>query len=103
MDVYGQSGHVVSTSAGMEMVDGARVSAGFFRTLGVGPLLGRDFYAGEDLPEAPRTVILSYASWQKRFGGKQEVIGQSITLNETPYTIIGVLPAQLSFCARRES
>ena len=73
-------GYVVSTSAGMEMVDGARVSDGFFRTLGVGPLLGRDFYRGEDLPEAPRTVILSYASWQKRFGGKQEIIGQPTDL-----------------------
>ena len=84
-------------SAGMEMVDGARISAGFFRTLGVSPLLGRDFYAGEDLPEAPRTLILSYASWQKRFGGKQEIIGQPITLNETPYTIIGVLPQNFHF------
>jgi macrolide transport system ATP-binding/permease protein len=97
MDVYGQSGHVISTSAGMEMVDGARVSAGFFHTLGVSPVLGRDFHAGEDLPEAPRALILSYASWQKRFGGKQDVIGQSITLDETPYTIIGVLPQNFHF------
>ncbi len=97
MEVYNQRGYVVSTSAGMEMVDGARVSAGFFRTLGVGPLLGRDFYTGEDLPEAPRTLILSYASWQKRFGGKQEIIGQPITLDETPYVIIGVLPQNFHF------
>jgi macrolide transport system ATP-binding/permease protein len=97
MDVYGQSGHVISTSAGMEMIDGARVSAGFFHTLGVSPVLGRDFHAGEDLPEAPRTLILTYASWQKRFGGKQDVIGQSITLDETPYTIIGVLPQNFHF------
>jgi macrolide transport system ATP-binding/permease protein len=97
LDVYGQRGFVVSTSAGMEMVDGARVSAGFFRTLGVAPLFGRDFYAGEDLPEAPRTVILSYASWQKRFGGRQEIIGQPITLDETPYIIIGVLPQHFHF------
>ena len=97
LDVYGERGHVVSTSAGMEMVDGARVTAGFFRTLGVSPLLGRDFYEGEDLPEAPRTVILSYASWQKRFGGKQEIIGQPITLNEMPYTIVGVLPQSFHF------
>ena len=48
----------------MEIVDGARVTAGFFGTLGVGPLLGRDFQTGEDLPDAPRTLILSYASWQ---------------------------------------
>ena len=97
IDVYSQRGYVVSTSAGVEMGDGARVSDGFFRTLGVAPLLGRDFYPGEDLPEAPRTVILSYASWQKRFGGKQEIIGQPITLDETPFTIIGVLPQNFHF------
>jgi macrolide transport system ATP-binding/permease protein len=97
LEVYSQRGYVVSTSAGMEMVDGARVTAGFLRTLGVGPLLGRDFYAGEDLPDAPRTLILSYASWQKRFGGKQEIIGQPITLDETPYIIIGVLPQNFHF------
>ncbi len=97
MNVYSQRGYLMSTSAGMEMVDGARVSAGFFQTLGVGTFLGRDFYAGEDLPEAPRTLILSYASWQKRFGDKHEIIGQSITLDEDPYIIIGVLPQNFHF------
>ena len=42
-------------------------------------------------------MILSYASWQKRFGGKQEIIGQPITLNEIPYTIVGVLPQNFHF------
>lgn len=97
LDVYGQRGYVMNTSAGVEMVDGARVTAGFFRTLGVGTVLGRDFHEGEDLPEAPRTMILSYASWQKRFGGKQDIIGQPINLEETPYTIIGVLPQNFHF------
>jgi len=97
MDVYGPRGFAVNTSAGDEMVPGARTSDGFFRTLGVTPVLGRDFYQGEDLPEAPQTVILSYASWQKRFGGKSDVIGQSVTLYEVPYTIIGVLPQNFHF------
>jgi predicted permease len=97
MDVYGQRGYVVSTASGMEMIDGARVSDSFFKTLGVGPALGRDFYTGEDLPEAPRTLIISYSSWQKRFGGKPEIIGQAITLNEIPFTIIGVLPQDFHF------
>jgi macrolide transport system ATP-binding/permease protein len=97
LEVYSQRGYVVSTATGMEMVDGARTSDGIFRTLGVAPFLGRDFYAGEDLPEAPRTVILSYASWQKRFGGRQDIIGQPITLNEIPHTIIGVLPQTFHF------
>ncbi|HEU4871019.1 MAG TPA: permease prefix domain 1-containing protein, partial [Pyrinomonadaceae bacterium] len=97
LDVYNQRGYVIPTSAGMEMVDGVRVSAGFFRTLGVAPLLGRDFYDGEDLPEAPRTLILSYASWQKRFGGRQDIIGQSISSDDIPYTIVGVLPQNFHF------
>src|ERR1041384_2754421 len=85
LNVYDQHGYVVTTAAGTEIAYGARVSDGLFHTLGVGPLLGRDFYPGEDQPNAPRTVILSYAAWQKRFGGKQEIIGQSITLNELPH------------------
>ena len=97
LEVYNQRGYVVSTSAGMEMVDGARVTAGFFRTLGVSVLLGRDFLAGEDLPNAPRTLILSYAAWQKRFSAKQEILGQPITLDETPYIIVGVLPQNFHF------
>ena len=97
LDVYSQRGYVLGTSTGMEMIDGARVSAGFFRTLGVAPLLGRDFNEGEDLLNAPRTLMLSYASWQKRFGGKPEIVGQPITLDETPYTIIGVLPQSFHF------
>jgi predicted permease len=97
LEVYGQRGFVLGTSSGVEMVDGARVSAGFLRTLGVSPLLGRDFAAGEDLPQAPRTVILSYGSWQKRFGGKPEIIGQKLILDETPYIVIGVLPRHFHF------
>ena len=57
---------------------GTRVSDGFFRTLGVAPILGRDFYAGEDLPAAPRTVLLSYAAWRQRYGGKPDVLGKTV-------------------------
>jgi macrolide transport system ATP-binding/permease protein len=97
LEVYGPRGFVLSTSGGMEMIDGARVTSGFFRTLGVAPAPGRDFYASEDSPDAPRTLILSFASWQKRFGGKQDIVGQPITLDETPYTIVGVLPQNFHF------
>lgn len=97
LDVYGPRGYVLTTSTGADMVDGARVTAGFFRTLGVGPSLGRDFHNGEDLPEAPRTLLLSYESWQKRFGGKQEIVGQALTLDETPHVVIGVLPQNFHF------
>ena len=97
LNVYNQRPYMISTPEGMEMVDGARVSDGFFRTLGVTPLLGRDFYIGEEMPGGSHTLILSYASWQKRFGGKQDIIGHSITVDEMPFTIIGVLSQDFHF------
>ena len=97
MEVYFEHRFVIGAAEGVESGIGARVTDGFFRTLGVAPLVGRDFYAGEDLPEAPHTVILSYASWQKRFGGKQDIIGRPLTLDETPHIIVGVLPQNFHF------
>lgn len=97
MDVYRDDGSLLRTSVGLEPVRGERVSDGFFRTLGIAPALGRDFYTGEDLPGAPSTTILSYATWQKRFGGKTDVIGQTVILNGIVNTIIGVLPQDFQF------
>ncbi|MGI9075078.1 MAG: ADOP family duplicated permease [Bryobacteraceae bacterium] len=98
IDAYAlNGGFTLSTSAGAEQVPGTRVSSGFFHTLGVAPALGRDFRTGEDSPGATRTVILSYAAWQERFGGKQDVVGQTVTLNGAPNVIIGVLPSDFHF------
>jgi macrolide transport system ATP-binding/permease protein len=97
LDVYQDSGFTVSTAEGAEQAGGARVTAGFFRTLGIAPALGRDFNSGEDLPAAPRTVIISYAAWQKRYGGRRDVLGQTVTLNGDPNIIIGVLPRDFHF------
>ncbi len=100
MDVYGGTGYLLRTSAGTEPVPGTRVSDGFFHTLGITPVLGRDFYAGEDLPAAPRTVILSYSTWQNRFGGRKDVIGETVALSGLPHTIVGVLPIDFQFAPR---
>ena len=75
----------------------ARVTDGFFRTLGVRPILGRDFRPGEDLPSGPRVTLVSYATWQKRFGARSDVVGRVVTLNGNPYGIIGVLPHEFHF------
>ena len=56
----------VNTPEGARPARSARVSDDFLRTLGVAPILGRDFKPGEDLPSAPRTVLLSYAAWKTR-------------------------------------
>jgi macrolide transport system ATP-binding/permease protein len=100
MDVYNGTGYLLRTSAGTEPVPGIRVSDGFFHTLGIVPAMGRDFYAGEDLPAAPRTVILSYATWQKRFGRRKDVVGETVTLSGIPHTIVGVLPQAFQFAPR---
>jgi macrolide transport system ATP-binding/permease protein len=97
LDVYGRSMFLLRTQAGSEPARGARVSDGFFRTLGVRPVLGRDFRAGEDLPSAARTVMLSYGAWQARYGGDRGMVGRAITLNGFPYVIIGVLPRDFHF------
>jgi macrolide transport system ATP-binding/permease protein len=100
MDVYSGTGYLLRTSAGTEPVPGTRVSDGFFHTLGITSVLGRDFYAGEDLPAAPRTVMLSYAAWMNRFGGRKDVIGEVVALSGISHTIIGVLPQDFQFAPR---
>jgi predicted permease len=97
LDAYQRNDDILTTPAGPQQAYYGRVSDGFFRTLGVAPLLGRDFYPGEDLPEAPRTILLSYATWQKRYGSRREAVGQSVDLGGTSYTIIGVLPRDFQF------
>ncbi len=96
-EVYDSNGFMLRTPNGAQQAPGARVSAGFFRTLGVVPILGRDFNAGEDKPSAPRTVILTYAAWQNRYGKRPDILGQTVTLDGNPNTIIGVLPRDFHF------
>ena len=96
-EVYDSNGFMLTTPTGTQAVPGARVSAGFFRLLRVKPILGRDFADDEDKPSAPRTILLSYATWQQRFGGRSNVLGETVTLDGNPNSIIGVLPANFHF------
>ncbi|HEV2424474.1 MAG TPA: ABC transporter permease [Terriglobia bacterium] len=97
LDVFTGTGYLLRTPAGTQPVHGARVSAGFFHTLGIAPALGRDFYPGEDSPSSPQTVILTYAAWQKWFGGRKNAIGETVSLSGIPHTIVGVLPRDFEF------
>jgi len=78
-------------------IQGARVSANFLHILGVRPLMGRSFVPDEEKPGGPAVVMISADLWKTRFSGNPKVIGKAITLNSTPYTIIGVLPEGFSF------
>ncbi|QNI33909.1 ABC transporter permease [Alloacidobacterium dinghuense] len=97
LDVYAPYGFMLTDSDGTHQADGARVSDGFFHTLGVAPVLGRDFRSGEDQKNASRTVLLSYSAWQRRYGGRKDVLGQTVVLDGKPNTIIGVLPRDFHF------
>ena len=97
LDVYTGGGGLLNTPTGALPIDSLRVTDGFFRTLGINPLMGRDFYSGEDLPGTPDTVILSYSGWQKWFQGRADIIGQKVTLDGISHTVIGVLPEDFDF------
>ena len=100
LDVYNGSGFLLRSGTTAEPVPAARVSDGFFHTLGVQPILGRDFRPGEDKPGGAKVAILSYGTWMMRFGGRRNVIGEKISLSGDPYTIIGVLPRTFAFAPR---
>ena len=96
-DAYETWNFMVNTPTGAQLARGVHVSDGFFRTLGISPALGRDFLPGEATPAAPHTALLSYAAWQKRFGGREDVLGQTVTLDGVPSTIAGILPRNFQF------
>jgi putative ABC transport system permease protein len=73
-----------------ERIEGAAVSANFFPVLGVEPTLGRGFLAEENTPGKNRVVVLSRGLWQRRYGSNPKVVGQTLTLNGNPYTVVGV-------------
>jgi predicted permease len=100
LDAYNGTGYLLATPSGIEPVPAVRITDGFFRTLGIRPILGRDFYSGEDQPNAPASTILPYSTWQHRFGGRGDIIGQTISLDGNPTTIVGVLPADFEFAPR---
>jgi len=79
------------------VLEGARVSADAWDMLGVDPILGRVFTAAEDQPAADPVAVLSYDTWQSRFGGDEKVLNQIAVLNGRAHTIIGVMPAVFKF------
>jgi predicted permease len=70
----------------------AGVSADFFDAVGVRPLLGRAFEAGDDTPHAPPVIVLNYGSWVRRFGGDPAIVGQSLRLDGEPVQVVGIAP-----------
>lgn len=94
-----------------QRIDVLRVGSGYFEALGVSPLVGRAFHLDEEVPadaatrdpeewalvrgSAQPVAVLSYGFWQRQFGGRRDVLGKSVELDQEPHEVIGVMPAGL--------
>ena len=74
-----------------------RVTSGFFRTIGVGPAVGREFTAEEDSPGKNTVMILGYGMWRSRFGGDSSILGKTIDVDGQPMRVVGVMPQGFAF------
>lgn len=97
MAIYrNQDYNFTGTSEG-ERLSGYMISADFFSTLGVNPILGRTFTAEEDQVGAAPVVVLGGGLWKRKFGSSPDIVGKSLTLNGTSYTVVGVVPSSFTF------
>jgi putative ABC transport system permease protein len=91
------TGATFNAGTGPERIAGLLVSWDTFELLQVSPALGRSFRADEDAPGKDTVIVLSHTMWEQRFGSDPNVLGRSVTLNGTPVTVIGVMPAGFAF------
>ncbi len=89
---YVDASFVLQGQDGAEVLRGQEATAGFFRALGISPLLGRSVQPADDEAGAPRVVVLGEALWRSRFEGRREILGSNLPLDGIPHTIIGVMP-----------
>jgi putative ABC transport system permease protein len=100
---YSPSSSVITGEGEPEQVQGARVSYNLLPTLGYQPFIGRGFLPEENKAGSDKVVILSHKLWQRRFAGDEAVLGRLVTFDHTnPYTVIGVMPPEVSFPEQSE-
>jgi len=97
MALYRNEPYNLAGTAETELVGGSMISADFFPTLGVAPILGRNFRTDDDRAGAAPVVMLGGGLWKRKFGSSPDVIGKSIVLNGASYTIVGVVPPSFNF------
>ena len=83
-----------------QRLDGAALTAEVLPMLGAAPALGRVFNTDDDRDGAPATVLLSWGLWQDAFGGDESVLGQKVSLDGEPFTVIGVMPSSFAYPSR---
>ena len=97
VSAFGYSEFVLSDDRDAERVIGATIDGNLLPVLGVRPSLGRGITSEEGGPNPSRVVMLSDAAWRRRFAGDANAVGQSITINGAPYTIVGIMPRGFEF------
>ena len=93
MAAYRSTGFNLSGNGEPERLHGEMISAGLFEILGVNPIMGRTFTAEEDRLGANPTAMITEGLWQRKFGGRKDIIGQRMVLDDVGRTIIGVVPS----------
>src|SRR3984957_5728031 len=97
MAMYRNQDYNVSGTTEAERLSGYMISADFFSTLGTVPILGRTLRPDDDHPGAAPVVVLGGGFWKRKFASSFEIVGKSMILNGTSYTIVGVIPAGFTF------
>jgi putative ABC transport system permease protein len=87
----------VSGDEKAERFDGSWITANTFDMLGVRPILGRNFQAGEDTPQGEKVAILAYSTWKERYSGDKNILGKRIRVNGVPFSVVGVMPDGFAF------
>lgn len=94
---YSNDNYNLTGQGDPERISCGQVTASFFTTLGVQPLRGRAFLPAEDQRGNDQVVVISDAFWQRRFGRSESILGKTLTLDDKPYTIVGVMPQAFRF------
>ena len=94
---YSEETFTVRGSDAAERVEGARITYNLFNVLGVRPVVGRSFIPAEDVPNAPRVVLLSYGLWQRSFAGRDDVVGQTVSVEGEPHVVVGVMAKDFKY------
>jgi len=92
----GTSGVNLQAGPRVQYIHDGRVSAHYFDVLAIQLILGRNFLEDEDRPQGPKVAILSYSLWSNLFGADPSIVGQAILLKGEPYTVVGVLPQNVT-------
>jgi putative ABC transport system permease protein len=94
---FNHANFTLRTPTGSERVPGTLVSANLFSLLGISPWRGRTFTSAEDQFGQDNVIVLSYGTWQRRFGSDPDVLGKTLVLDQKPRKVIGIMPQEFDF------